>query len=686
MLKLVFSMKIIRLLFFRFYSFLLIIATMGLVSCERVIEDDPKSEESKPVCLSASLVEETHSDTCTVLDENGYTVLWTPHDKIKVFTKQEMAGALFESTNTIPSKSADFEGFLDVSSISCENPIYAVYPFSDDASFDGTTIITSLASEQEAVVDGFQDHLIPSVAVSSDTHLSFYQIATGIRFFISKEGVKTVIFRGNEGETVSGSFMVSMDENGRPEVSDIVDGRQWVSLVAPASGAFEVGKMYYLSVLPQDFEKGFTLTFLTETEVARFEFNKNISFKRAIWENCKGLEEGITYCERHLSNGLPIVEVDVEDYASVDSKETWVNCKVRIGKDYYDTIVSNGKIRGRGNATWRDYPKKPYRIKLSAKEAPFGFPANKDWVLLAEFNDKSFLRLPYMCEVSKAAGAQYTVNYQHVNLYLNGEYQGLYVLTDQVKVGKNRVNIEDDGFLIEEDRYYYKEPLWFTTVAGFNFSFKYPDADDGEIVSGDDNFTFITGFFADLETALVNIAESPDAVSSKVDYTSFAKWYLIQELIGNWEPNRFYVLDSRSSKLKMYPAWDPEWSMGLAKNGNPNHSAGWYFPPELPDNEAVIWRERQYFTWLFKDPAFIHMLKDEWNLMKPNLDSVTDVINSVKTEISLAQKDNFDKWQTMGECYGAALVAFGSWEEEVDYVESFFANRIVWMDNYINGL
>lgn len=684
-------MKTLLRLFHNSILFLLslVFLSLGLTSCEQENYDNPTSEESELqlVRLTANMEDESAPSTRTALDQNGTSVLWTVGDKIKVFTNLNKDGALFESTNNTPSKQADFEGLLSISDISSENKLYAVYPYSTEASFDGTSITTSLASEQVALPDGFSDHLLPALAVSSDLNLSFYQVATGIRFLISSEGVKKVIFRGNKGEPVSGSFKVSMNESGSPEITEIVDGCQWVTLFPPNNGTFEVGKMYYLAVLPHDYENGFTLTFLTDTKAARFEFNNQVTFKRAIWKNGKNLEQGLTYSNQLPSNGVPIVEVNVENESPVDSKETWLNCSVRIGKDYYDTVVSGGKIRGRGNSTWKAYPKKPYRIKFSSKESPFGFPANKDWVLLAEYNDHSFLRVPYMCEVSKAAGAQYTINYQHVNLYLNGEYRGLYVLTDQVKVGKNRVNVDKDGFLIEEDYWYENEPLWFATPFGFNFSFKYPDADDGAIVIGDDNYNFITTFFSDLETSLSNISLAPEAVSAKVDYTSFAKWYLIQELTGNWEPNRFYVLESRLSKLKVYPAWDPEWSMGLAKNNNPdNPYGGWYFPPEQPDNEAVIWRTRQYYPWLFNDPAFIAILKNEWVAMKSNLPRVIDRINDVKNEITVAQSDNFEKWPTLNEYHGAALIALGSWEAEVDYVNDFFANRISWMDNYIMNL
>ena len=136
----------------------------------------------------------------------------------------------------------------------------------------------------------------------------------------------------------------------------------------------------------------------------------------------------------------------------------------------------------------------------------------------------------------------------------------------------------------------------------------------------------------------------------------------------------------------MYPAWDPEWSMGLAKNGNPDHSAGWYLPPEQPDNDAVIWRERQYFPWLFNDPSFIATLKYEWSLMRPNLSSIYDTIDDVESEIMLAQKDNFEKWPILDQYPGAGLIALGSWEAEVNYVKTFFSNRITWMDNYIQNL
>ena len=87
---------------------------------------------------------------------------------------------------------------------------------------------------------------------------------------------------------------------------------------------------------------------------------------------------------------------------NVKSKYDYIKADIKIYNSLeHEVIESTGKIKGRGNYSWREYPKKPYKIKFSEKQSPFGFPENKDWVLLAEYCDKSLLRTAYMCEVSK---------------------------------------------------------------------------------------------------------------------------------------------------------------------------------------------------------------------------------------------------------------------------------------------
>ena len=383
-------------------------------------------------------------------------------------------------------------------------------------------------------------------------------------------------------------------------------------------------------------------------------------------------------------NGLPRVEIQSDQ--PIESRTEYVSGKVKINNaPAFGIIEQSCKLKGRGNATWRDYPKKPYKIKLETKESVLGFPANKDWVLLAEYCDKSLLRTAYMCEASKAVGMEYTVNYQHVELILNGEYQGTYIITDQVEKGKNRINIKDDGFIIEDDTYWDYEPLYFASeLMGYNYTFKYPNADKGDIISGDEKFNYIKAFIGDLERALKAIPEDCETYKNLIDIRSFAKWYISAEVIGNWEPNLFYVLPSKGEKLKMYPMWDAEWSLGLASKGNPDHPYGWYFPPFEPKVDVDIWKNRKYFEYLFKDPEFVSKVKDEWTLFKNNYSGLKDTIQKRQNSIVYSQHENFKVWDILNKYVSVGLVALGSWEAETDYVSAFLDARVKWLDSQLS--
>ena len=83
-----------------------------------------------------------------------------------------------------------------------------------------------------------------------------------------------------------------------------------------------------------------------------------------------------------------------------------------------------------------------------------GFPANRDWVLLAMYCDHSLMRECYMYTLSEKVGLPFTVRHQHVSVTLNGEQMGVYLLVDQVEKAEERVKLDDDGFIIERAGYY----------------------------------------------------------------------------------------------------------------------------------------------------------------------------------------------------------------------------------------
>ena len=125
--------------------------------------------------------------------------------------------------------------------------------------------------------------------------------------------------------------------------------------------------------------------------------------------------------------GIPIVWIETENREAITSKEDYVKGTVTISKTppFTEGFEATMRIRGRGNATW-SYAKKPYRIKLDSKSKILGMPADKDWVLLAEYCDKSLLRTTYAFELSKLMELPWTPHGYHVEVFLNGSYNGTY--------------------------------------------------------------------------------------------------------------------------------------------------------------------------------------------------------------------------------------------------------------------
>ena len=425
----------------------------------------------------------------------------------------------------------------------------------------------------------------------------------------------------------------------------------------------------YIAILPVDFTAHTLKIRVYDVEGNLYPIKRDIGGRVFV----KGkITEFLLVAEEAECSGLPLVIVNTVNRDSVKSKEIW-----QEGTSY--TIISQngsildapGKIKGRGNMTWT-YPKKPYAVKFSKKQSPFGFPAHKNWVLLAESCDRSLLRTAYMCAISKAAGIEWTINYQYVNLFLNGEYMGVYVFTDKVEVSEDRIKVEEDGFVIEDDHYYKDENLFFfTDKLSRSYTFKYPD-DKNDIVKDDDNFIYICSFMNGLERALLKLPENNKDISylDYIDVVSFAKFHIANEVFINFDPNLYYVLPTQQSKLKMLPMWDSEWSLGL-------WNIDWKGDP-YPIEFNPYWETVYYFYYLFNSPTFREAVKTEWVQFKSKVQEVKDEVESVRQAIAKAQSYNFLKWLSPGHQLDYGIKK--TWEEEVQRINTFFDKRIKFIE------
>lgn len=426
------------------------------------------------------------------------------------------------------------------------------------------------------------------------------------------------------------------------------------------AGVFVNGERQQSDVTPQDFSKAVLYTLV---DSHGYERTYRVVIK--------------------TGSGLPLVRISTDDGAPVASKTEYTRGTMEITNipEFGGRFDGSIGIRGRGNATW-SYEKKPYRIKLDKKASLMGFPAHKDWVLLAEYCDKSLLRNTYLWELSKIAGIDRTCRARHVELTLNGDYLGTYLLCENVGEGEGRVPVAADGFIIERDNYWNTEPLWFGTTYG-NYTFKYPDARDGDIVKDDADYNYILNFMRQFETALSasTFADPKTGYRNYIDAESFARWYLVQELLGNIDTNSYYVLETRGAKLKMYPVWDAEWCLGCAAVG----SNGWATPPAVSPVDKLYWKESVYFSRLIRDPWFCDLLRSEWARIKARLPELEANIGSVAGSLQYAQADNFKRWNVLGHYVSAGLLNFPTWKQEVGFATDFLGRRAAWLDTRLRS-
>ena len=335
--------------------------------------------------------------------------------------------------------------------------------------------------------------------------------------------------------------------------------------------------------------------------------------------------------------GLPILYLDTQYGAKILSKEDYVKATVTLhdGDEVTDARPCN--VRGRGNTTWY-WPKKPYLLKFDSKTSFFGFPAHKRWILLANFMDKTLMRNLVAMRVSSLTSLAWTPRCRSVELVLNGEHQGTYVLIEQVRVDKNRVNIKD-GYLLESDFHYDNEIQWMDPhgrsvefSGGLPFGIKYPDSDE---ITPDQIQEAKDLVYRTAEAIYGPDFRDPEkGYASVIDVESFIDYWIVFEVMGNHElgnPGSVFYHCERGGKMKAGPCWDFDWGV-LSYNANP--VAQWGLV-----NGKACWYAR-----LFEDPAFKAKVKARYEQLLPQLKTVLAYIDELGKQLEASAKLNFQMW------------------------------------------
>jgi len=390
-------------------------------------------------------------------------------------------------------------------------------------------------------------------------------------------------------------------------------------------------------------------------------------------------------------SSLPTFCISTQGETPVTSKEDYVNGNLSIiQQGQAEQLYSGGiRIRGRGNSTW-GLEKKPYRINLNTAGSLLGMPASaRNWVLLANHADKTLLRNSVGLELSRYVGMPYASPFRFVDVILNGEYLGSYLLTDHMEVRAKRVDIEEDkpesevgAYLVEIDGFATSEDLWLTTSRELTATIKYPDISS----SSDPHYRYIENHINEFEERLFSgkPAEGPGGYLERVDLQSLVNWYLVCELAGN--PDSFWsvYIHKRRSDDRFFLG--PHWDFDIAFDNDVRFGDARYrLMAEVGQNFIF----RQWIEQLRKDDYFMTAVKTRWNELKSR--GLRDHILSRVEEYtgllvnSGSARENYQRWPVLNRQVYLEVKQSGTYEEHVEFLVDYLKQRFEWLDRELNG-
>lgn len=213
-------------------------------------------------------------------------------------------------------------------------------------------------------------------------------------------------------------------------------------------------------------------------------------------------------------------------------------------------------IRGRGNATWED-EKKPYSLQLSQEADLLGLGTASKWILLSNSGDSSHLRNRISFDLAEAVNLPYTPQCTWTDVYLNGEYAGLYVLCESNEVHPQRVDIDpNSSFLVSI------EPEWRLQMQGYTYI-----VSDSEVALRIHQSAMqadtVRQIWQSAENAIL-AEDGIDPVTGKrwdelIDVDSWVRKYLIEEIFANEDScvaSEFFFYEAADGKIYAGPIWD----------------------------------------------------------------------------------------------------------------------------------
>lgn len=385
---------------------------------------------------------------------------------------------------------------------------------------------------------------------------------------------------------------------------------------------------------------------------------------------------------------IPVVMIETDEGKSIESKTQYVQATFRMnGKDEISSQKETGiRIRGRGNSTWK-WEKKPYKIHFDAPTSLFGLPAAEEWALFANYADKSLMRNKLAQEMASVLSFEYCPSQEYVDLFVNGEYMGVYTLGEHLEAGEGRVEVDynpkktDCGFFLEAGgttsgvdvkglNYFHAGLVKFVLI-------KSPDY----LTLTSEQFDFIQNYMLKTNDAVKN-----GGYEEYLDTETLVDWMIMIELSCNtdcsWRRSTYFTKNP-GEKVKMGPVWDFDLAFGnFSKDNDPYET----FVSSEPEDDYI---GETWSTYLLEDEDFRALFKKRWQEKRGELlNAAFDMIEKDYETLIPSAKENFGRWEILGKKVAFErhdTVLYTTYSSQIQYLKDFLIERAAWIDGQVEN-
>jgi hypothetical protein len=401
------------------------------------------------------------------------------------------------------------------------------------------------------------------------------------------------------------------------------------------------------------------------------------------------------------SSKFPIVLLETDEYGLPLKELNWTSKQKQVTAHMNLIYPKDGisktsditdfscriKLERRGQSS-RDFPKMCYNVEtqspdgISMDTAIMGMQSGSDWVLNSNFGDKTMIRNELTFYMGRRLG-HYEPRTQYCEMFYNGEYQGLYLFTEKIKRGKNKVNVakrdslnpSEGGFIFKYDKDNYNN--------GGQLQMVYPKAH--EITKSEqDYFTkFLNNYYSVLKSGRLFL--NPDSGYKKyISTKSLVDYLIVNEVTKNCDSylNSTYLhkdKDSDDGRIKFGPLWDYDIAYGGAIWQSGGITSGWQF------GINTLLRVQQ----LFRDTALTHEFARRWKSLRTSFladDTFLSIVDSLTKSIEASRLKNYEVWPIINKQYIWPVFTTYTYDEDVDVIKNFTSDRMKWIDDNIDKI